>query len=153
MMLLTLIVLTTACYLCYSAWVMGGVPESLSSTYYGLKEDGWLFQALCIGIAFGILPMWLDACNGEYELLPFLACGGLMFTGAAPAFKLKLEGAVHYSAAVVCCISSILWLLLSGNYPFALSMGFLGWLLFLKYGKWCWWLEVSVILSVLFALL
>ena len=147
------IAITTIYYLCYSAWVTGGVPESLSATYYGLKEDGWLFQALCIGMAFGLLPIWIEACGGEYEYLPFLACGGLGFVGVAPSFKLKLEGMIHYSAAVVCCVSAILWMMLCGNYPTVLWWSFLGWMLYLRFGQWCWWLEISVICGILTSLI
>lgn len=109
MTLLEISILTILCYLCYSAWVTEDVPESLSATYYNLKEDGWMFQLLCMGVAFGLLPGWIEACGGEYEYLPFLACGGLGFVGIAPSFKLKLEGMIHYSAAVVCCVSAALW--------------------------------------------
>jgi hypothetical protein len=151
--MITIIAITTICYLCYSAWVTGGVPESLSATYYGLKEDGWLFQALCIGMAFGLLPMWIEACGGKFEYLPFFACGGLGFVGVAPSFKLKLEGMIHYSAAVVCCVCAILWMMLSGNYPAVLWWSFIGWMLYLKFGQWCWWLEISVICGILTSLI
>ena len=152
-MLLILCIATIICYLVLSIGVMGGVPESLSSTYYGLKEDGWLFQLLCVGVGIVLLPMWLDQCRGSYEYLAFLACGGLIFTGAAPAFRMRLDGMVHYTAAVVCCVSSILWLLLSGNYPILIWWGVIGLMMFLQYGRWCWWFEVCVIGAVLSALL
>ena len=153
-MLLTLIILTTLCYLAYSVKVMEGIPESLSATYYGLKEDGWLFQALCIGMAFGLLPMWIEACSGEYEYLSFLACGGLGFVGIAPSFKLKLEGMIHYTAAAICCVSAVLWQILMGLWDITLLFGFIGLMLSLQQkNKWCWWLELSVIGSVFVNLL
>lgn len=130
--MIIVITITTICYLCYSAWVTGGVPESLSATYYWLKEDGWLFQALCIGMAFGLLPMWIEACCGEYEYLPFLACGGLGFVGVAPSFKLKLEGMMHYTAAAVCCVSAVLWQILMGLWDITLLFGFIGLMLSLQ---------------------
>ena len=151
--MITLTILTTLCYLAYSVKVMEGIPESISATYYGLKEDGWLFQAMCIGMAFGLLPMWIESCCGEYEYLPFLACGSLGFVGIAPSFKLKLEGIIHYSAAVVCCVSSILWLLLSGNYPIVIWLGGICLMLHLQFGRWCWWLEVGVIGGILTSLI
>lgn len=151
--MIIIIILTTICYLVYSVKVMEGIPESLSATYYGLKEDGWLFQALCIGMAFGLLPIWIETCGGEYEYLPFLACGSLGFVGIAPSFKLKLEGMIHYSAAVVCCVSAILWLLLSGNYPIVIWWSFICLMLYLQFGKWCWWLEVGVIGGILTSLI
>lgn len=148
-MLLTLIILTTLCYLVYSVKVMEGIPESLSATYYGLKEDGWLFQALCIGMAFGLLPMWIEACGGEYEYLPFLACGSLGFVGIAPSFKLKLEGMIHYSAAVVCCVCAVLWQVLEGLWDITLLFALIGWMCYLQWKNWCFWLEVAVTGSVM----
>lgn len=151
--MLFLIIFSTIAYYVYSLISLEYIPESLSATYYGLKEDGWLFQALCIGMAFGLLPIWIEACNGQYEYLSFLSCGGLGFVGIAPSFKLKLEGMIHYSAAVVCCVSAILWMLLSGNYPIVIWWSFICLMLYLQFGRWCWWLEVGVIGGVISALI
>ena len=112
-----------------------------------------MFQSLCIGVAFGLRPLWIEACKGEYEYLSFLACGGLGFVGIAPSFKLKLEGMIHYSAAVVCCVSAILWMLLSGNYPIVVWWGGICLMLYLQFGRWCWWLEVGVIGGILTSLI
>lgn len=142
--------IATICYLVYSVKVMEGIPESLSATYYGLKEDGWLFQALCIGMAFGLLPIWIESCCGEYEYLPFLACGSLGFVGIAPSFKLKLEGMIHYSAAVVCCVSAVLWQVFEDLLDTLLFFSFVGCMLYLQYKKWCFWLELAIIYSVIF---
>lgn len=151
-LLLVIATVVTIFYVLYVSADRDGLPESLSATYYNLKEDGWLFQALCIGMAFGLLPIWIEACCGEYEYLPFLACGSLGFVGIAPSFKLKLEGMIHYSAAVVCCVSAILWLLLSGNYPIVIWWSGICLMLYLQFGRWCWWLEVGVIGGVISAL-
>lgn len=150
-LLLTLCVLITVCYLCYSSWVTGGIPDSLSATYYNLADDGWLFRWFVIVVGFMLLPVWLE--SGEYDFLAFLACGGLMFTGAAPAFRMELEGAVHYSAAVVCCVSAVLWVLLNGLYPFALWWGMLGLMSYINWGHYMWWLEVAVMGMVFTALM
>lgn len=151
--MIVLITITTICYLCYSAWVTGGIPESLSSTYYGLKDNGWMFQALMVFCGIGLLPSWMNVSSDDWQFLVFLSCAGIVFAGVAPAFKLKLEGAVHYSAAVVCCVSAILWMLLSGNYPTVLWWSFIGWMLYLSFGQWCWWLEISVICGILTSLI
>lgn len=152
-MILLIIIMNVVCYLCYAAWVTGGVPESLSATYYNLKDEGWLFQVLCISTGFALLPCWLDACDGCCEFLAFLSCGGLMFVGAAPMFKLKIDGIVHYSSAVVCCVCSVLWLLLNGDFPIVLWWSLIGWMLYLQFGRWCWWLEVAVIGGILTSLI
>ena len=147
-MILLVIIITTVCYLCYAAWVTNGIPESFSETYYELKDNGWMFQALMVFCGIGLLPSWMDVSSDDWQFLVFLSCVGIVFTGVAPAFKLKLEGAVHYSAAVVCCVSAIVWILLEGMYPVVLWWGLIGWMLYLQYGRWCWWLEVSVMGAV-----
>ena len=124
------------------------VPESLSATYYLMKDNGWMFQALMVFCGIGLLPSWMDVSSDDWQFLVFLSCAGIVFTGIAPAFKLKLEGAVHYSSAVVCCVSAIVWILLEGMYPVVLWWGLIGWMLYLQYGRWCWWLEVSVMGAV-----
>lgn len=139
-------------YLCYSVCVTDGVPESLSATYYELGDDGWLFQLVMLVLGSALLPVWLEACGGRYEWLAFLSCGGLLYTGAAPAFRLKLEGAVHYSAAVVCCVSALAWLLLSGEWPLVLWWSVIGWMCWLQWGRYMWWLEVCIIGMVFCAL-
>lgn len=152
-MILLIIIMNVVCYLCYAAWVTGGIPESLSATYYNLKDDGWLFQALMVFCGIGLLPSWMDVSSDDWQFLVFLSCAGIVFTGVAPAFKLKLEGAVHYSAAVVCCVSAIVWILLEGMYPVVLWWGLIGWMLYLQFGRWCWWLEVAVIGGILTSLI
>ena len=152
-MILLIIIMNVVCYLCYAAWVTGGIPESLSATYYNLKEDGWLFQALMVFCGIGLLPSWMNVSSDDWRFLVFLSCAGIVFTGVAPAFKLKLEGAVHYSAAVVCCVSAIVWILLEGMYPVVLWWGLIGWMLYLQFGRWCFWLEMAVIGGILTSLI
>lgn len=135
-------------YLGFSAWVTRGVPDSLSATYYELGDDGWLFQVVMVSVGMVLLPVWLEACGGRYECLPFLSCAGLVFTGVAPAFRLKLEGLVHYSAAVVCCVCAVGWLLLVGEWPTVLWWGVIGWMCWLQWGHYMWWLECAVMGAV-----
>lgn len=125
------------------------VPESLSATYYLMKDNGWMFQALMVFCGIGLLPSWMNVSSDDWRFLVFLSCAGIVFTGVAPAFKLKLEGAVHYSAAVVCCVSAILWQMLEGLWDITLLFTWIGGMLTLQWKKqWCWWLELSVIGSV-----
>lgn len=130
-----------------------GVPESLSATYYLSGRFGWLFQTFMILSGMILLPVWLDISEEPYRFLVFLSCAGMVFVGVSPAFRLRLEGTVHYSAAAVCCTSAILWILLSGMYPVLVWWSLIGWMLYLQYGRWCWWLEVSVIGAVFTSLI
>lgn len=147
MILLVIIsLLLLAAYIAYAVSVIRGIPSSVSDTYYQLEKRGKrkeLFQLAMIIPAMLLLPAWLE-CSGEnIQCLAFLSCGGLMFVGTAPLFKLELEGRVHYSAASVCGVSAILWVCLSGMWiiplavlPVVAGMG-------IKYRKWVFWIECA----------
>lgn len=151
--MLFLIITTIILYLFLVILESREVPESLSATYYLMKDNGWMFQALMVFCGIGLLPSWMDVSSDDWQFLVFLSCAGIVFTGVAPAFRLKLEGAVHYSAAVVCCVSAVLWMLLEGMYPVLLWWGVIGLMLYLQFGRWCWWLEMAVISGVLTCLI
>lgn len=140
-------------YLCLSAAVVRGVPVSLSSTFYSLGRFGWVFQLSLAAIAFTLVPVWISHSSEGYECLPFLSCASLLFVASAPSFRMELEGKVHYSAAAVCCTCGILWQFLEGLWDATLWFACLGLTLSLgNLSKWCWWLEVCVIGSVLYNL-
>lgn len=125
------------------------VPESLSETYYKLNK-GWLFQIVLFIIGILLLPIWLDLSSEHFKFLPFLSCTSLLFISTAPSFKLKLEGVVHYTAAIICCISTVLWQVFENLWDTLLFFSFIGWMLYLQYKKWCFWLELVIIYSVIF---
>lgn len=100
-----------------------------------------------VTISLLLLPTWIEYSD-SYDCLPFLSCSGLMFTALAPAFRLRLEGILHYSSAAVCCVSAVLWMLLSGMFPFVLFWGFLSLMLYLQFGHYMWWIEIAVIGSL-----
>lgn len=133
-------------------YVHFGIPASLSDTYYKLenrrKGAGWLFTAMCWGVALPLLPYLLDVTPAGYQFTAFLACAGLMFVGAAPQFKLSLTGPVHYVSAAVCCSSAILWCILSGYWfiPFNAFLIY-GWVA-LRYGKPMFWIEMAAFTSM-----
>ena len=87
-----------AIYLTYNGVAIGlfGVPNSLSETYYlYMNKNNWM------KIFFPIMMMLLVA---------FLAAGGIMFTGAAPAFRgNKIESRVHSTSAICAAIFALLW--------------------------------------------
>ena len=127
-----------------------GIPESLSATYYSLGEYGWIFQVLMLGIGGFLLPVWLSAADESYQFLVFLACASLCFVAVTPCFKLELQGKVHYSAAIVCCISVFTWQILEELWDVTLWFVWIGGMLTLtNRSKWCWWLECAAIGSLL----
>lgn len=148
-------VLVTICFLGYSVWAADGIPGSISKVYYHLEADGkgWIFQTSLIGLGMLLLPVWITASHPHIEWMAFLSCAGLCFVGAAPCFRLELEGAVHYAAAIVCCVSAVAWELMMGYYPIVITCAFLSWVMYLKNGNGMWWLELGVIGSVFASLI
>lgn len=86
-----------------------GVPEMVSSIYYLLGKSGWVFQVVMMSVGILMLMCLLD-CEKGVQCLAFLACGGLMFVGAAPRFMNEDRG-VHKAAATICAMAGIGWCL------------------------------------------
>lgn len=147
MTLLMFNILLIVSYMVLSVWVTKGIPISLSATYYTLGGWGWLFQMVLFSVGIGIFPVWLELT--EYQFLSFLTCGGLLFVASAPFYRLPLQGAVHYSSAVVCCVSAVLWQVLDGLWDITLLWFGFGGLLALQWrGQYMWWIEVAVMGSL-----
>lgn len=95
-----------------------GIPFSLSKTYYLFKKKKnilrILFPITIILTSSLLLPAWLDLSIGSnFQFMSFLACLGLIFVGASPAFnRSKLEGNVHNISAYFAATMSILWIIL-----------------------------------------
>lgn len=90
-----------------------GIPEMVSSIYYLLGKSGWVFQVVMMSVGMLMLMCLLD-CGKGVQCLAFLACGGLMFVGAAPRFMNEDRG-VHKAAATICAMAGICWCL-SANF-------------------------------------
>ena len=95
-----------------------GVPEMVSSIYYLLGKSGWVFQLVMMSVGMLMLMCLLD-CEKGVQCLAFLACGGLMFVGAAPRFMNEDRG-VHKAAATICAMAGIGWCL-TVNWLFVLT--------------------------------
>lgn len=144
---------TLSAYLCYTAWVGRSIPESLSATYYMLGKRGWLFQVMMAFTAVILLPTWLDVTPDEWQFLPFLSCGSLLFVAVAPAFKLRLDGIVHYASAIVCGLSAVLWMFFQGYGDMFLYCFILALLFTLFCPKqYMFWLECGIVGAVLLAI-
>lgn len=95
-----------------------GVPEMVSSIYYLLGKSGWVFQVVMVSVGMLMLMCLLD-CGKGVQCLAFLACGGLMFVGAAPRFMNEDRG-VHKAAATICAMAGIGWCL-SANFVMTIA--------------------------------
>lgn len=90
-----------------------GIPKMVSSFYYLLGKRGWVFQVVMMAVGMLMMMCLLD-CGKGVQCLAFLACGGLMFVGAAPRFMGEDRG-VHKAAATICAMAGISWCL-SANF-------------------------------------
>ena len=151
--MLTVLILTSVISLAYlgiSIKVSGGIPVSLSDTYYKLGNRKWLFQLAMVSIAVMLYPVWISVSPEELIGLVFASCASLLFVASAPCFREELQGKVHYSAAVLCCVSVFLWQILEGLWDITLWFVFLAGMLTLHdKSKWCWLLECASIGSLL----
>lgn len=150
-MILTLISLALlAAYIVYTVMVIKSAPWSVSDTYYQLKKrarPAWLFQIAMIVPAMLLMPAWLDCSPEHLQFLAFLSCAGLMFVGAAPCFKLELEGKVHYVATAVCGASAVTWVCLMGMWYIPAVLFATAICLMAKYKRWMFWVEVAAFVS------
>lgn len=146
------ILLSVATIICvaYFAYSMHkGIPESLSATYYTLGKHGRVFQLVMFLLAFMLFLVWPQLGSDNHTFLAFLSCASLLFVAAAPAFRLSLDGAVHYTSAVICCVCAVLWQIFEGLWDITLWFAFIGSMLSLMWrDKWCWWVECAVVGSV-----
>lgn len=130
-----------------------GIPKSISESYYLLGKMGWLFQVTLFSVAFLVVPTLIDRSSENTQFLAFLACMGLAFVGAAPLFKRKLEGKVHYISAAMCCGGLVLWQVFNASWvvPLICFVAVLPPKLF--DGKRMWWLEIATIVSAYVSLI
>lgn len=98
-----------------------GVPKSLSDTYYLYKnKKKWtrvLFPIMMVSMVAFLMPAWLEiSAASALQFLAFLASGGILFVGTAPAFmSSNLENKVHTYSAIAAALFSLLWVILVGK--------------------------------------
>lgn len=118
-----LVITSFVIYALYNAVALKvfGVPKSLSMTYYLFYEKKkWMrlfFPLMMFVISALLLPSWLEISNGtNLQFMSFLTAGGIMFTGAAPAFKSSdLEEKVHTYSAAFAALFALLWVAFAAN--------------------------------------
>lgn len=94
------------------------LPEMVSNIYYLLGKRGWVFQVVMMAVGMLMMMCLLD-CGKGVQCLAFLACGGLMFVGAAPRFMGEDRG-VHKVAAVISAMAGVGWCL-SANFGMTIA--------------------------------
>lgn len=97
----------------------GGVPASISATFYKLAHPYWFMAAMWLTAGL-LMPALLEASKEGTEWMAFLGCAGMLLVGAAPHFKEDLEGKVHTAGAVLCLVASQVWV--GFNCPWCLAV-------------------------------
>lgn len=113
--LITLIIMIVYCTYCIK--VMGAVPQSLSETYYGLKDKGWMFPVFCVLEGALVMISLLDKIGDTwYGFLAFLICIFAAFSGITYNYREdKDDNKLHYIFAVMMAVCVIILHILNGG--------------------------------------
>lgn len=89
-----------------------GVPPSLSETYYNLEKNkkgsGILFYLFLVITVFILVIPMIEATG----FWGFLCGAGLLFVGAAPAFKENHQARIHFCGAIICALGAVMELIM-----------------------------------------
>jgi hypothetical protein len=114
LLLISLLIFTAYNLYVYS---LVGILKSVSASYYFIKSKP-LFTFVLWGFA---LPVIIAGDSVWF----FLAGAGICFVGAAPNYKMKLEGDVHYAAALSGIVFGLIGLVDKGLWYVALPTALL----------------------------
>ena len=89
-------------------------PYCISNSYYVIKNQN-LFTYWIILVAFLIFPSWVEITPIVYQFLPFLSVVGLCLVGIFPKF-LESDRPIHIMGAVLACVISIIWNIVTQTY-------------------------------------
>ena len=123
----TLIILSALCIAAYTAAVcikFGGVPASISATFYKLEHKVWFGATMWLTAGL-LMPAILEATPECYQFTAFLACLGMLLIGTAPNFRDGIDRPVHITGAVLCILFSQVWVLLTCPWVLLVWFGYL----------------------------
>ncbi len=124
----------------------GGVPTSISETYYLRFGSKWLFSGVLVtAAALAVAPL-LNHTPESYQFLAFFIVAGILFIAASPAFKDELEGKVHVGSAIVLGVSAVVWLSMTIGVPWLSILGLVAGLINLK--NVVFWVELGILADV-----
>lgn len=134
---------------CTMYLVHHGLPESLSETFYHLKHR-WKFSVCLMLMAALVFVPWMEATE-RLEFLVFFACFSVFLVAASPQFKEDFVSPIHYGAAGVMFISTVVWEIFNGGLYWVLG-GFAV-IALINRKRWVLWLEVGLFLELHLTLL
>lgn len=101
-----------------------GIPYSISETYYKIKHK-FFFGVTMVLTACLLMPAILEITPDSYQFTAFLACVGLIMVGVAPNFREGIDRKIHTTGAVLCLVSSQVWVGLSLPWMLLVWVGYL----------------------------
>lgn len=148
-MTLAIIILIVLTLYVFSCCVTKRVPTMLSEVYY-LADKDWLFPTLMAALGASFLPLMLEA--GGLECMAFLACVGVIFVGAAPAYLDEGERTIHKCGAISAAITSVSWACSINALPTVLFAVLAAVLCIWKRPYWLFIVECCAILNIVVTL-
>ena len=85
-----------------------GIQPSVSDNYYVSKHP-WTFTLAMWTVAFMMLPPMLSATTEAFQFTAFLSCAGIVFVGAAAAYKQSMTNTAHTIGAVIAALFAVIW--------------------------------------------
>lgn len=113
----------------------GGVPSSISATFYSLQHKFW-FGVTMILTACLLMPAILEVTPDSYQFTAFLACAGMVMTGIAPNFREGIDRKIHTTGAVLCLVFSQVWVGLTLPWMLLLWVGYLVYTIVMMIKNW-----------------
>ena len=145
MMTLAIIILIALTLYVFSCCVTKRTPTMLSEVYY-LADKDWLFPTLMAALGASFLPLMLEA--GGLECMAFVACVGIIFVGAAPAYLDESERTIHKCGAITAAIASVAWACSINALPTVLFAVLAAALCIWKRSYWLFIVECCAILNI-----
>ena len=85
-----------------------GIQPSISDNYY-VSRHRWTFVMVMWWIGLGMLPAMLEVTPEMWQFSAFFCCGGVIFVGAAAAFREEVTRQVHFAGAITSAVGAFLW--------------------------------------------
>ena len=85
-----------------------GIQPSISDNYY-VSRHRWSFVMVMWWIGLGMLPAMLEVTPEMWQFSAFFCCGGVIFVGAAAAFREEVTRQVHFAGAITSAAGACLW--------------------------------------------
>lgn len=92
-------------------WLMAklhGIQPSISDNYY-VSRHRWTFVMVMWWVGFGMLPAMLEVTPEIWQFSALFCCGGVIFVGAAAAFREEVTRQVHFAGAITSAAGAFLW--------------------------------------------